>query len=348
MKRVLFFVFLVILLSLPVEAMDFSAPEPPAEAAQLLPREADSFGEGLWNVVSEAGGLISPSLSEAAECCLRLLGAVLLTALVGQLAPGVPKQALELVGVAAAAALLLEPSVSLVALGADAVAQLREYGKLLLGVLAAALAATGGVSTSTALYVGTAFFDALLGAAVAAVFLPMLWMLLALSIARAAVGDSILEKLKQLLRWLMEWALKLSLYLFTGYMAVTGVVSGSADAAAGKAARIAISGAVPVVGGILSDAADAVLLSASALGSGAGVWGILTVIALFCAPAVRLGCQYLMLKLTAAIGESLGGGRCAELIEDFAGAMGLLLALVSTQAVLLLISSLCFLKGVGG
>lgn len=346
MRRVLFFVFLVILLSLPVGAMEFSAPEPPPAAAKLLPGEADSFGEGLWNVACEAVGLAAPSMSEAAACCLRVLGAVLLTALVGQLAPGIPKQALELAGVAAAAALLLEPSMSMISLGVESVAELREYGKLLLGVLAAALAAAGGVSASTALYVGTAFFDALLGAAVTALFLPMLWMLLALSIARAAVGDSILEKLKQLLRWLMEWSLKLSLYLFTGYMAVTGVVSGTADAAAGKAARIAISGAVPVVGGILSDAADAVLLSASALGSGAGVWGILTVIALFCAPAVRLGCQYLILKLTAAMGESLGGGRCAELAEDFAGAMGLLLALVSTQAVLLLISSLCFLRGV--
>ena len=328
--------------------MDFSAPPPPESAAALMPREAESFGEGLWNVVSAGMALVSPSLTEAAQCCLRVLGAALLTALVRQMAPGVPAQALELAGVAAAAALLLEPSMSLIALGTESVRELREYGTLLLGVLTAALAATGGVSASTALYAGTAFFDALLGAAVTAVFLPMLWMLLALSIARAAVGDGILEKLRALIHWLMEWSLKLTLYRFTGYMAVTGVVSGTADAAAGKAARIAISGAVPVVGGILSDAADAVLLSAAALGSGAGVWGILTVIALFCAPAVKLGCQYLMLRLTAAVGESLGGGRCAALAGDFAGAMGLVLALVSTQTVLLLISSLCFLRGVGG
>ena len=153
-------------------------------------------------------------------------------------------------------------------------------------------------------------------------------------------------KMRDLLKWLMEWSLKLSLYLFTGYMAITGVVSGTADAAAGKVARIAISGAVPVVGGILSDAADAVLLSAAAMGSGAGMWGVLTVIALFAAPAVKIGCQYLMLRLTAAVGESLGGGRCAALAGDFAGAMGLLLALVSTQTAVLLVSSLCFLRGV--
>ena len=346
MKRVLIFGFLVILLSLPVRAMDFYAPPPPDSAADLMPKEADSFAEGLWHVLTAGVKLVSPSFSEAARCCLRVLGAALLIALVRQMAPGVPTQALELAGVAAGAALLLEPTVSLISMGAGAVEELQTYGKLLLGVLTGAMAATGGVSASAALYVGTAFFDAVLTAAVTAVFLPMLWMLLALSIARVAVGESILVKFRDLLKWLMEWALKLSLYLFTGYMAVTGVVSGTADAAAGKAARIAISGAVPVVGGILSDAADAVLLSAAALGSGAGMWGILTVIAMFCAPAVKIGCQYLMLRLTAAVGESLGGGRCAALAGDFAGAMGLLLALVSTQTAVLLVSSLCFLKGV--
>ena len=155
-----------------------------------------------------------------------------------------------------------------------------------------------------------------------------------------------MQRLRELIRWCMEWALKLTLYLFTGYMTVTGVISGTADAAAGKAAKIAISGAVPVVGGILSDATDAVLLSASVLGGGAGVCGILTVIAIFCAPALGIGMRYLLLKLTAAVAESFGAGRCAGVIGDFAAAMGLLLALVSTQAALLLISSVCFLRGV--
>lgn len=348
MRQGLIFVFLVTLLALPVRAMDFEAPAPPGSAAALLPKEADSFGEGLLNVVIAAAELINPSLTEAAGCCLRVFAAVLLTAMVGQFAPGISKGALELAGVAAVAVLLLEPSASLIELGLDTVTQLRDYGKLLLGVMASALAARGGVTASTALYVGTAFFDALLGAAVTAVFLPMLWMYLALSIAHGAVGEPVLDRLRKLLRWMMEWALKLTLYIFTGYMTITGVVSGAADAAAGKAAKLAISGAVPVVGGILSDAADAVLLSAATLGGGAGIWGILTVLALFCSPAIRIGCQYLLLKVTAAVGESLGGLRCSSLAADFAGMMGLLMALVSTQTVLLLISTVCFLRGVSG
>ena len=324
--------------------MEFSAPSPPESAVEYLPKEADSFGEGLWNVLSAAVEAIYPALHEGVRCCLRALCAVLLISVAGQFSS--KKAALELAGVAAVAAILLEPSAELMELGVETAQELRSYGNLLLPVMASALAATGGVTTSSALYVGTAVFDAVLSAAVTGVLVPMLGMFLALSVAHGAVGEPILQRFRELIRWCMEWALKLTLYLFTGYMTVTGVISGTADAAAGKAARIAISGAVPVVGGILSDATDAVLLSASVLGGGAGVWGILTVIAIFCAPALGIGVRYLLLKITAAAAESFGAGRCGSLIGDFAAAMGLLLALVSVQAVLLLISAVCFLRGV--
>ena len=345
-RRVLIFVILVILLSLPVRAMDFSAPAAPESAEDFLPKEADNFAEGLWNVLKAAFNALEPSLAGAVKSCVRLFGAMLLVALAGQVLPK-GQAVLELTGTAAVAALLLEPSGSLLELGVKTVGDLQEYGKLLLPVLASALAATGGVTASTGLYVGTAAFNTLLSAAIPSLMLPILRLLLALSIAHGAVGEQILERLGALVRFCAEWALKLGLYLFTGYMAVTGVVSGAADALAGKAAKIAVSGAVPVVGGILSDAADAVLLSAATLGSGAGIWGILTVLAVFLAPALRIGVQYLLLKLTAAAGEALGCGRCAAVVGDFAGVLGLLMALCWTQAVMLLITSVCFLKGMG-
>ena len=345
-RRVLIFVILVILLSLPVRAMDFSAPAAPESAEEFLPKEADTFAEGLWNVGKAAVSALEPSLAGAVKSCVRLFGAMLLVALAGQVLPK-GQAVLELTGTAAVAALLLEPSGSLLELGVETVRDLQEYGKLLLPVLASALAATGGVTASTGLYVGTAAFNTLLSAAIPSLMLPILKLLLALSIAHGAVGEPILERLGALVRFCAEWALKLGLYLFTGYMAVTGVVSGAADALAGKAAKIAVSGAVPVVGGILSDAADAVLLSAATLGSGAGIWGILTVLAVFLAPALRIGVQYLLLKLTAAAGEALGCGRCAAVVGDFAGVLGLLMALCWTQAVMLLITSVCFLKGMG-
>ena len=345
-RRGLIFVILVILLSLPVRAMDFSAPAAPENAEEFLPKEADTFAEGLWNVLKAAVSALEPSLAGAVRSCVRLFGAMLMVALAGQVLPK-GSRALDLMGTAAVSALLLEPSGILMEFGVQTVRDLQEYGRLLLPVLASALAATGGVAASTGLYVGTAVFNTLLSSAIPLAMLPALKLLLALSIAHGAVGEPILARLGALVRFCSEWALKLGLYLFTGYMAVTGVVSGTADALAGKAAKLAVSGAVPVVGGILSDAADAVLLSAATLGSGAGVWGVLTILAVFLTPALRIGGQYLLLKLTAAAGEALGCGRCAGVVGDFAGVLGLLMALCWTQAVMLLITSVCFLKGMG-
>ena len=331
-----------------MNALDFEAPIPAGEAAQILPKEADSFGEGLWNVLRESAAVLSPAFAEGMRCCLRVLCALLLVGLMGQMAPGLSARTVGLAGVAAVAALLLEPSASLIQLGLETTEALRDYGKLLLPVLASSLAAQGGISSASALYVGTAVFDTILGSLVSHLMVPMLWMYLGLCVACAAVEEGILEKLRDLLRWLTEWVLKLTLYTFTGFMAITGAVSGTADAAAAKAARIAISGAVPVVGGILSDAADTVLLSAAALGSGAGCLGILAVLAIFCVPVLRIGCRYLMLKLTGAVGEALEGGKAATLVSQVAGALGLMMALISTQTVLLLVSAVCFLRGVGG
>ena len=324
--------------------MEFSAPPPPESATAYLPDQADSFPDGLWQVLLAAFETFSPELYQGLRCCLRALCAVLLTGAAAHISG--KQNAVELAGVAAVAAILLEPSAALMETGLETAGELRSYGNLLLPVMASALAAGGGVSASSALYVGTAVFDGILSGVVNSLMVPMMGSFLALSVANAAAREPLLAKLRDLIRWGMEWALKLTLYIFTGYMAVTGCISGTADAAAGKAARIALSGAVPVVGGILSDAADAVLLSASMLGSGAGVWGILTVLAIFCAPAVGIGVRYLLLKLTAAVSGALGSPSAAGLLEDFATAAGLLLALVSTQAVLLLISTVCFLKGV--
>jgi stage III sporulation protein AE len=46
---------------------------------------------------------------------------------------------------------------------------------------------------------------------------------------------------------------------FVGYLTVSGVIAGSADAVAIKAAKSRRLRMVPVVGGILSDAAETVL-----------------------------------------------------------------------------------------
>ena len=64
------------------------------------------------------------------------------------------------------------------------------------------------------------------------------------------------------LKKVVTWILTTALLLFTVYLSVVRIVSGSADGATVKVAKAAISGVVPVVGGILSEVSETVMAGA--------------------------------------------------------------------------------------
>ena len=99
--------------------------------------------------------------------------------------------------------------------------------------------------------------------------------------------------------------------------------------------------------GILSDASEAVLVSAGLVRNSVGIYGCLAVCAMVLGPFLQIGIHYLLLKTTGAFCQVIGGGREAGLIEDFSTAMGLLLAMTGAMGLMLLISVVCFLRGVG-
>jgi stage III sporulation protein AE len=213
--------------------------------------------------------------------------------------------------------------------------------------MAAATAAQGGIRTSTAVYAGTAIFNTLLCSAIKLLLIPMIYIFLVLSIVSSAIGENTLDKLRDFVKWLSTWLLKIVLYIFTGYITITGVVSGTADAASLKAAKLTMSGMIPVVGGILSDASEAVLVGAGVMKSSVGIYGVLTLIALWIAPFLKIGVRYVLLKMTAAFSQLFCSKEISELIASFSDAMALLLGMTGSVSVMLLISTVCFMKRVG-
>ena len=345
MKKLILIMLLLTLTTMPVSAEEITAPAAPDNALELMPAQRSTFGEDLWYVFKSAVAKLQPDIAQAGGVCLSVIAAVLLTSLLDSF-PGMSKSVSELAVTVLVACLLLGSANSLVSEAVDTVRELSDYGKLLLPVMTTAMAAQGGVTGSTALYTGTAVFDAVLSALVAAVLVPMIYIYLALATANGALGQDLLKKLRDLAKWLVTWGLKIILYVFTGYMAVTNVISGTADQAAVKAAKLTISGAIPVVGGILSDASEAILVSAGVIKNAAGLYGLIAVFSIAIGPFLRIGVHYLLLKLTGAVCSVFAGKKTTELISDFSGAMGLLLSMTGTVCLLLLISLVCFMKGV--
>lgn len=346
MSRLILVIVFLFALAVPASASELTAPTVPEAGAAVMPEETSSFGEGLAQLLRAALLGIRPDLREASRVSLGVIAAVMLVSIL-QSFHGSVKAVSELAGAAAIAGGLLLSANSLIRLGGETITEISEYGKLLMPVMTAAMAAQGGVSAATALYAGTAVFDAVLSSLIARLLVPMVYLYLALAAANGAVEEDILGRLRDLVKGFVSWSLKTILTVFTTYMAITGVVSGTTDAAALKATKVTISSVVPVVGGILSDASEAVLVSAGLMKNTAGVYGILAVLAVFLNPFLKIGIHYLILKLTAALCALFGAKRMTALVGDFSGAMGLLLAMTGSECLLLLISTVCFLKGVG-
>ncbi len=346
LQMIMLSLFLVFILALPVSAMDFTAPVVPKSGASSMPENTDSFGEGLTELLKNVLLKIRPTLREALRVCVMLLAAVMLIHILNTFSETV-KNVADFAGTISIATILLTSTNSMLTLGAETVQELSDYGRLLWPVMTTALAAQGGVTSSASIYTATVTLDVVISSLLAHLLMPMVYLFLALAIANSATGEEILKRIRDLVKNFMSWCMKTLLTVFMTYMSITGVISGTTDAAALKATRMTISSVVPVVGGILSDASESVLIGAGLMKNAAGVYGILALLSICMEPFAQIGVHYLLLKLTAGICGVFEGKTMTKLIEDFSAAMGLLLAMTGSACLLLLICAVCFMKGVG-
>ena len=346
MKKVVILFLLLMLLPMQVSALELSPPEAPITAQQYMPDDTDSFAEGLWYIVRQAIRNTQPSLVEATRVALTLVATVLLTSILRNYS-GASKYVVDLVAALCISISLVKSTNIMINLGVETVNEIIEYGKLLVPVMTAALAAQGGITSSASLYAGTALFNTVLSVGIGKLIIPLIYIYLTLCIAHSAIGEEVLKKLKSFCKWLITWCLKIVLYVFTGYLSITGVISGTTDATTLKAAKLAVSGAVPVVGNIISDASETILVSAGLVKNAVGIYGLLTVASMWIGPFVKIGTHYLLLKLVAAVCGTIGSKETVGLIDDFAGIMGFLVAMTGTVSLLLMVSTICYLKGVG-
>ena len=228
---------------------------------------------------------------------------------------------------------------SLIGLGLSTMDEISSFSSLLLPVMTSAAAASGAQSGAAALYAVSVLFSGLFIRMLNGVFLPVLYAALALSVLDTILQDQRLQNMKSFCFWIVKTGLKTIMYVFTGFLSVSGILSGSTDAMRLKAAKITLSGMIPVVGGIVSDAADTVLTGANYLRSTIGAYGMIVVLAVFFVPFFTIGLQYLSFRLLAVLSGILGS-KLMKLLESISDVMGYLLAMVGCSLVMCYLS--CF------
>lgn len=342
MKRFILLLLLLSFVCIPAYAME--APPPPPDALMLMPESMVSFGMGVQSIAQNVLQSLNPDLSDAIRSCASIIAAVMAVSIV-TVHSDAGKLALKLAAIGAVSTIFFSQAGSLIRLAENTIQEMSDYGKLLLPVITAALAAQGRPGTSAALYAGTAVFNTAMGSILSGTILPMLSFFLAMSICAAVTSEKLLKNLKKEMKTFVSWSLKTILSVFTAYISITGVVSGATDAAALKATKTAISAMVPVVGGVLSEASEAVLVSAQIVKNSVGIYGIYALLAIFLKPFAQIGMYYLLLRVTVVVCSLFASDEISALLEDFSSVLALLLAVTGAMCLLLLISCICFIKG---
>ena len=316
-------------------------------APDFIWTETPDLNAGLAGLLDTGTGALRGVVQKALRSGLLLLSIVLLTALAEGASPagsGKTFQAAPLAAALAITAVAVADANSLIGLGREAIGKIEVFSKVLLPTVAAATAASGAPAGAAARQAAALLFSDVLITLINRFFLPLTYTYIAACTAHAATGNEGLKRVASTLKWTVTTLLTALLLSFVAYLTVSGVIAGAADAVTLKAAKFTVSSVVPVVGSILSDAAETVLAGASMLKNTVGVFGMLVILGMCVLPFLQLGIHYLIYKVTSALAATVADSRAVGLIDGIGGAFGLVLGMTGACALLMLVSLVSAIK----
>ena len=256
--RGLLALMLALCLCVPCRAVDAGRLQQalPEEAADILqqvsPERLDVQG-GFSALLQAAKTLLRQGLKNAMRSAFWMTAVCLLLSLLQQFAKSagtaLPAKASELAGATAIVALALQQNGALLEHCRTAIGHLDTFSKVLFGVFAAASAAAGRPASAVATAGAAMLFSQLIITLSRQVFLPAVTLYLLLIYGGILSENGALHQAAAMGKWGINTFFKVFLTAYFTYLSFTGLVTGTADAAAVRTAQ-SLSSTVPLVGSV--------------------------------------------------------------------------------------------------
>ena len=284
------------------------------------------------------------SLAKELGFAVRLVLIALCCSLCGALCPGtrIPPW-MEITACCTAVTLLAGSLDGVMGQALATLNRLQDYALAAFPAFFTTVAACGATASAAVRYASVSFAAELFMKLSQDLVLPLIEAYLAVSVCSAIFDNPLLQAVSRIGKWCACTGMSLLTLGFCTYIGISGVISGSADAAAVKAAKTVLASALPVVGGILSDSASGMLAAASLIKNSAGVFCLIAVCCICVVPFAVLAVKLLVFKAAAALASLGGSERYSRLISGFGSAFGMLLGLVGSFGFMLFFS---FLSGI--
>lgn len=237
---------------------------------------------------------------------------------------------------------------SVLSLCMQSIYEVNLLSKGLMPSMVATISISGAPSTATLHYSATMFAFDLIITLIHNVLFPFTYIYISIITVNATIPNDLLIRLANFIKWGVISSLKFIVTAFITYISISGAVSGNADAFAIKTTKLLVSSAVPVVGSIISDASESMLVGASVIKNSIGVFGIFATVSICLVPILYILANFFMFKITAVMVSIISSKNITNLLDGISDSFNMALAMICSSASILFIMLVISIMFVGG
>lgn len=291
-------------------------------------------------------GILCDSVKNAAKSPLKAVAAVvgillacaMLETLKNSFAQSSMKNVFDIVSALCIASVIIVPIIGCVSYCARTIKDSSAFMASFLPVYSALASVSGHPASAIATQSLLLISSEALSQIVSTTFVPMVDIYLGFCIIGAVSPGINISGISGFIKSAVSWALAFCLTIYTGILTVQGIISSAADNVTVKTTKFVVDGAIPVIGGAISDAMNTIMGCTALLKTSIGAYAIVVFILAFLPPVLECVMWLLAADISLAAAEVLGIKNMPVMLKAIKEALKLIVAFVAASALTFIIS----------
>lgn len=230
--------------------------------------------------------------------------------------------------------------------GREVVDAMVTFMQALLPILLTLLVAVGGFASAAIFSPVILATLGIFGSLIKNIILPLFFFVAILGVISNLTDRFKVTSLADLLKTIGMGLMGVFTTIFLGVLAIQGVAGAVGDSVTFKTARFTVKTFVPLVGGMLSDALDAVISSSLLIKNALGVAGIGVIGAIMIVPLLKIITLAFTYKLAGSLIQPVADGKMVDCLNSLGNSLFLIFAAVATVG-LLFFFTITIVVGIG-
>ncbi len=230
--------------------------------------------------------------------------------------------------------------------GREVVDAMVTFMQALLPILLTLLVAVGGFASAAIFSPVILATLGIFGSLIKNIILPLFFFVAILGVVSNLTDRFKVTSLADLLKTIGMGLMGVFTTIFLGVLAIQGVAGAVGDSVTFKTARFTVKTFVPLVGGMLSDALDAVISSSLLIKNALGVAGIGVIGAIMIVPLLKIVTLAFTYKLAGSLIQPVADGQMVDCLNSLGNSLFLIFAAVATVG-LLFFFTITIVVGIG-